>query len=363
MRRRLVALLGLAVSAATFPATSQAISFTGLGFQSGADSSLASGASGDGSVVVGVSGVEAFRWTAGGGLVGLGVAPGQTFSQGLAVSADGSVVVGSSGAQAFRWTSGGGMVDLGVLPSRIQQRERRLRRRLRRGGRQRCPSLSLDVGRRDGRSRRCPRGVSSMARGISADGSVVVGDSTGASGQQAFRWTASGGMVGLGVSPGGTFSAERAGVSADGSVVVGAADGLDGGAFRWTAGAGIVDLGILEGGEFSIAKSVSANGSVVVGVADSALFPFPVGEAFVWDTVHGMRSVWQLLTDAGVDVTGWTFDGGATGVSADGLAIVGYGTNPLGLTEAWVVYLPEPGAPLLLLTALLAWRLRAIPRA
>ena len=162
-------------------------------------------------------------------------------------------------------------------------------------------------------------------------------------------------MVGLGIAPGGTFSAGYA-ASADGSVILGAADGLDGGAFRWTAGTGIVDLGILEGGEFSIAKSVSADGSVVVGVADSALFPFPVGEAFVWDAVHGMRSVWQLLTDAGVDVTGWTFDGGAKGVSADGLTIIGYGTNPLGLTEAWVAFIPEPGTPLLLLAALLAWR-------
>ncbi len=34
--------------------------------------------------------------------------------------------------------------------------------------------------------------------GLSADGSVVVGVSNSASGTEAFRWTAGGGMVGLG---------------------------------------------------------------------------------------------------------------------------------------------------------------------
>ena len=60
----------------------------------------------------------------------------------------------------------------------------------------------------------------SRATAVSADGSVVVGESTTASGQEAFRWTQSGGMVGL-----GSLSAESSsrafGVSSDGSVVVG----------------------------------------------------------------------------------------------------------------------------------------------
>src|SRR5215510_14161600 len=46
----------------------------------------------------------------------------------------------------------------------------------------------------------------SDARGVSADGMVVVGGSNSASGFEAFRWTAAGGMVGLGVLPGGTGS-------------------------------------------------------------------------------------------------------------------------------------------------------------
>ena len=61
----------------------------------------------------------------------------------------------------------------------------------------------------------------SRAHGISADGLVVVGQSTSSSGTEAFRWTASGGMVGLGDLAGGTFNSSANKASADGSVVVG----------------------------------------------------------------------------------------------------------------------------------------------
>jgi probable HAF family extracellular repeat protein len=62
------------------------------------------GVSHDGSVVVGTSPsangrAEAFRWTAGGGMVGLGDLPGaEFFSEAKGASANGSVVVGHSAA-------------------------------------------------------------------------------------------------------------------------------------------------------------------------------------------------------------------------------------------------------------------------
>ena len=62
---------------------------------------------------------------------------------------------------------------------------------------------------------------SSRAFDISADGSVVVGRSVSAFGQEAYIWTSTGGMVGLGDLPGGDFRSSARGVSADGSVVVG----------------------------------------------------------------------------------------------------------------------------------------------
>src|ERR1035441_8192120 len=105
----------------------------GLGYLPGGNSSSATAVSADGSVIVGTSypdsGEQAFRWTAGSGMVGLGYVPGYTNSDALAVSGNGSVVVGSSGYsgyqqyvgapgkyQAFRWTAGSGMVGLGYLP-------------------------------------------------------------------------------------------------------------------------------------------------------------------------------------------------------------------------------------------------------
>ena len=66
-----------------------------------------------------------------------------------------------------------------------------------------------------------PGGNTSLARGVNADGTVVVGQAIVGQGQ-AFRWTAASGMVGLGFLPGGNTSLAR-GVNADGTVVVGRA--------------------------------------------------------------------------------------------------------------------------------------------
>jgi hypothetical protein len=61
-----------------------------------------------------------------------------------------------------------------------------------------------------------------------------------------------------------------------------------------------------------------------------------------------MRSLQQVLTnDYGLDLTGWSLNR-ANAISADGLTVVGFGTNPNGLTEAWIASLdgepvPEPG--------------------
>ena len=60
-----------------------------------------------------------------------------------------------------------------------------------------------------------PGGVfNSGANAVSGDGSVVVGTGSSASGSQAFRWTAGGGMVGLGFLPGGNLSQVRSWESA-----------------------------------------------------------------------------------------------------------------------------------------------------
>ena len=194
--------------------------------------------------------------------------------------------------------------------------------------------------------------VYSSANRVSADGSVIVGGSDSSSGYEVFHWTSGGGMVGLGYLPGGSVS-EAYGVSADGSVIVGLGTVGESGleeAFRWTSGGGMVGLGDLPGGSFSFALSVSADGSVIVG--ESAL---PSGDqAFHWTSGGGMQSLRDLLIAGGVtELTNWSLES-ATGVSADGLVFVGYGTNPSGHPEAWIATIPEPSSLVLALVGLTA---------
>lgn len=285
--------------------------------------SKANAISSDGSVVVGygtVAGLpipsggstaltqEAFRWTTGGGLVSLGRLPGSIYgSEALGVSADGSVVVGvaynaSQFPEPFRWTSAGGLVSLGFMA----------------GGNQ------------------------GQATGVSSDGSVVVGYGrntetfTGA-----FRWTQTGGMVYLGDLPGGSIESRANAVSADGATVVGYGRSADGKvAMRWTESGGMVTIGYLPSNFIqSEALAVSSDGSVIVGTSSTSTGP----RAFVWDASNGMRNIQDLLTAAG-KASGWTISH-ATGVSANGKIIAGYGTNASGQSEGWILDLDAPPPP------------------
>ena len=278
-----------------------------IGDLPGAQSGRAIAASLDGSVVVGhASGpalFQATRWTEVDGMAGLGVLAGYVRSWALDVSEDGSVVAGHSGndfpEEAFVWTEGSGMIGLGTLPGDTYSR----------GG------------------------------GISADGVVVVGASVddGSGVWEAIRWTDGGGMQGLGALPGASIGSDAYDVSADGSIIVGVAESTAGfEAFRWTSGTGMVGLGDLPGGNFhSLAEAVSADGSVVVGYSHTSFDPGDEEEAFVWDETNGMRLVQDVLSDAGLDLTGWHLQY-ARGVSDDGNTIVGWGTNPDGQAEGWI---------------------------
>ena len=113
----------------------------------------------------------------------------------------------------------------------------------------------------------------------------MVGSSSSGAGPQAFRWTASTGMVGLGDLPGGTFNSDARGVSADGSVVVGNARARSTRRSRWTAAGGMVPLGTLPGENASLGLAVSADGSVVVGGG---------GEAWRWTAADGMEPLGDL---------------------------------------------------------------------
>ena len=104
--------------------------------------------------------------------------------------------------------------------------------------------------------------------------------------------------------------------------------------------------GHLPTGFSSDAYGVSADGLLVVGEDQTA----SGSEAFIWDPNNGMRSLkWVLETEYGLtaELEGWTLQS-ARDVSENGLVIVGYGINPDGEPQAWIVTIPEPSTLMLL---------------
>ena len=326
-------------------------SFQGLG------AANVQGVSADGLYVVGsrstANGPEAFRWTATGGMVGLGVFPSSTpNSQGVAVSSNGAVVVGHSlrtnGFEAFRWTEGGDMVGLGELPGGVFQS---FPYAVSASGGVVVGYSSSEDGREafrwDGRMVGLgdffQNDFQSAAYALSADGSVVVGYGYSASGPEAFRWTPGGGMVGLSAPNQDRFGSRASSVSADGTIIVGYAFYPDSGVnglfqpFRWTQAGGMVKLGDLQTGvltTYAPAVLISGNGDVVVG---NGFFPT---EPFMWDAGHGIRNLRDVFVNwYGLNLNDWTLTR-VTGISHDGLTIVGNGTRTSsGATEGWIARL------------------------
>jgi probable HAF family extracellular repeat protein len=320
----------------------QANGMQGLGFLNKAgdkaDYGEAWGLSADGSTIVGsngyglgANGYEAFRWTKDTGMVGLGTLSGSDSSAAYDVSGDGSIAVGGlfgGRTEAFRWTDTTGILGLGLLPGQNY----------------------------------------SQANAISANGQVITGDSGkrdvkgNLTESEVFRWLqTSNTMESLGRLPGNLYS-NAFGISADGSTIVGysateLSPDFSPTAFRWTPTTGMQNLGMT--GINSLAWDVSDDGATIVGRAGSGK------GAVIWRSGLEMTSLQDILTTAGVDLTGWTLDS-ATGVSGNGLKIVGFGTNPDGNTEAWLADLegvPEPVPTPALLPGLLAigwktWRKR-----
>ena len=154
----------------------------------------------------------------------------------------------------------------------------------------------------------------SAAAAVSPDGRIVVGNSIGAAGREAFRWEA-GVMTGLGDLPGGEFSSIARAISADGSVIVGRAASASGSeSFRWQDGL-MIGLGNLPGGSFDgTANGVSADASVIVGHSSAS----------------AGREAYRYADGAMVslgDLPGGFHSSGAWGVSGDGAVVVGYANS------------------------------------
>jgi probable HAF family extracellular repeat protein len=278
---------------------------TGVIFAGGVQ---ASGVSRDGHTIVGLAadshGIQqAAIWTSGtewrllGSFAGSAGPCDAILSQGLGVNGDGQTVVGyayssCSSAHAFRWTESSGMVDLGS---------------------------SVD-------------GRSSRAFGVSADGTVVVGDQTMAGGfTQGARWA--GGRQELMTGPDGPAGSGLA-ANRDGSIVVGRvcvpASGRvgDQSAWIWKAQGGLTCLPaprrLVSPGPPIIVEAAATSddgqmigGSQGIGADSNAILWIGGQPTYLKEFLqtNGLPSAFRT----------WINTGTITGISPDGRVLVGWG--------------------------------------
>jgi len=290
---------------------------------------------------------RAIRWTLSGGTQNMGLLPGGVFnSNAQAIDSTGTILAGygdSGSTRAFRWTTTGGyqLVPIvtgfgsfnqafGMTPSGVivvggsgtPPSERAFL------WNSTSPGSSLNLNVLSGQT-------SSSARAVSGDGSIVVGFS----GTRAFRWASFGGMQDLGSLPGMVWARAEA-ISANnnfgGTVIVGrynTGGGTELG-FRWTTPGGMVALPLLSVNTTALRpRAVNGDGTLIIGQAVDPL----VGGfgSFVWTPAMGSQPLAAHLSGRGVNLAGWQLTD-ATGISADGTAMCGYGLfngNPRG----WVV--------------------------
>ena len=347
-------------------------------------------------------------------LPGGSTAPNAKFGWADAITPDGQVVAGTArtgtGMDGFRWTRAGGMVALGFPDNQIAPADK---------ARDLSADGSIVAGFSQNRAYRVVDGVRTFisvppiygssgitdARGISADGNVVVGQMSGSYNNggyryEAYRWTPQGGAVGLGWLDFQDFSF-ASDVSRDGSVIVGTSD-INAGTntyshpFRWTQASGMQSLGLPSGyvsggagaigadgtivgslgfdsdgngsanyshamryrngqmqslgdlpggGDNAHALAVSGDGSIVVGegVIDGFTIQTFVERAFIWDEVNGMRVLEDVLSGMGLDLGGLTLTR-ASAISDDGTVIVGQAMSVTGATQPFVAVIPEPAS-------------------
>lgn len=160
------------------------------------------------------------------------------------------------------------------------------------------------------------------AKDISADGSIVVGDALDVAGSfQSFatRWV-NGTLDNLGqLTPG--FSSYATLVSSDGTVIAGqgntSANTAD--TFIWKSGT-MTSIGSI-GSSYSFPMAINGNGNAIAGFnEDNVSF---TDSPYYWSQTDGMKSFQQILTDKGVDLTGWDLDNYAgMYMSADGKTVL-----------------------------------------
>jgi hypothetical protein len=159
----------------------------------------------------------------------------------------------------------------------------------------------------------------SKATAVSANGSVIVGESYNGTATHAFRYagTTMTDLGALGISSNNYSSASF--VSADGTVVVGRSyNGTAAHAFKYSAPSGMIDLGALGAPSHdSYVTGISANGSVIIGNSDINSN----------EDRHAFKYANNTMTDLGTLGSDSNSESYATGISADGTIIVGSSYN------------------------------------
>lgn len=182
------------------------------------------------------------------------------------------------------------------------------------------------------------------AEDVSADGSTLVGwQLTPLGNAEAMIFSEATGIERLGDLDGEPRVSRATAISSDGSTVVGHSSqnlGQDTEAFLWTRTGGMRGLGRLFGGD-SEAYDVSGDGSVVVGDG--------TGYTFIYTETHGMMETRNYLSQVGgIPLAGWEILIVA-GVSDDGATFTGWARDPQDDLVTWVATVPEPRAGLSLL--------------
>jgi len=292
---------------------------------------LATGISGDGSVIVGdigygggLGGAGAFRWANG------IAAPIPQLANGYAnsVSTDGTIIAGdvpnSGGWSPYTLTG----ANLAIIP---------------------LPSGDYS-------NQGVPGSIPFIGTTMSANGAVVAGNPSGGFGGSPLgTWQLKNGT--LIQSPGNTGYATA--VSPDGSVVVGSTGSTGAGgntqAFEWTNSSAtshgvVTPLPWPAGYVTGSATAVSTDGATIVGEMS------PPGNgggggggggqpsaAFIWNQATGVQNLQQVLISDGLgsSLTGWTLTA-ATAITPDGSTIVGNGIDPQGKQEGWIATLNTP---------------------
>ncbi len=312
--------------------------------------------SADGSVVVGYFGTEtisAFRWDESTGVHLLPrSADTEVGSFAFGVSGDGAVIVGTltddhNTHHAFRWHNKTGTVRLGTAENALTS----IARAVSYSGRRTVGSAQftlsdfaplvwhgrsthpVNIHRRNEIASVRLSGIDDS--GTNASGTIFEQDGV----PRAASWSDSSGLERLPLID-YQLSSTGSTVSRDGTTIVGTVMSSAGReAVRWVGPNRTPEiLGDLPHGRLeAFPFGTSATGHVVVGRASSAIGD----EAFMWDAASGMRSLRDVLLEAGVkELESWQLFR-AVGVSSDGGIVVGTGRNPEGIVEPWRVHLNE----------------------